>query len=1567
MYIRSYASLYIIISCHPHALRAQNGNLNSLHLSGIRPKQCRRFSLESGPLFKNDDGSTVAPIDPSTGNIKAPITSYCIQRRSMKIQQTDTNSHVLVTVDMYPDFKWDERLVWAPLQIECDENPTNMDFEDNAGVTTTTMMMMTTKSKSTIHAVWWPALVYTSIADFDKYHGHVEDKSHRTNLLVRMLQRVHLSVPDVYCIEFLGRPLMDVQIMEEKDFISQFAGGHLSHVLHAISCQPQYFVERLPQMIVQSTYHDFHRAMDLAMHLLGQRGNNAFQLHGQEKWKEWESNQQEQPRHQRQLSIQEQPVQLPSVQQRIQSIQGNTRSESTGRSRPPASPSHSVTAVSIVEESTESTPTDPPVTPASTVATTDTSHPSIRTYGDQDPSSHPIILPTYHGWPDSMEPLGDIPWKEAHPQLFMMGWARYLDEDGVRYQFRGEGPSLTLSQIQTLANERYGWRSFPIVRATTAVAPTAPRGPPPPPPTLEATQHYTPSPSKHVRRRRNACEPPSTNARNYSFGFLWKHKLLPEGWKRIPPKGADAKIFDFYYLRPHVNQARLAEVTRGADYFDDHWAVLDWCRKQEDFFRGLESSASEAESVASTVADDPSTYLEGMEEHEVESDDEDELPVAPTATTASHVPKKKCKKLNKKQKSKMKSKKSNASQKNYSFGVLWATHLEPQGWTMPRAKRNSLIDYYYVRPDKSTSGILGEDYFQSTDQVLDWCRRNNDYPPSSSPEQSHSGTRYSRDGTISSHEEDGDESTKHPTETEDDHTIGDQTEYSTPGNRTRPQDPSRPLLREEEEDEGTAPLTDEEKYNWNNLWPFLQKLGWRVRKAPNPLDHWHYERPRRLSDDSGERIRGKHYFTTPEEVIAHNREMDRLERMGISHSDCEEELHTHSVATRIGETVSETRPTKKAKQGVNSIRDDNEIVSKMAARKKSSKAQKQSLEDRASDVSKTNKRPSNFLEDKRPVWLKIRVDIEPDKNQARWAKYSLRKVMTHNLALQTGGFRYSGSRYMLPGDASIGFEHFDEIMKYYARLGPGNYYISPKAEPEDKEFFVRLVNNAFCPGTDYEHCRTRQLEQSEIEACLTEMFYFKKDPVDGRWHDTRGFSRGENLKASYDSLPSLLRDLRRIEDLDGTSSLGRKRKPMGREALEFVQKERLYMAFRLSIADDAVVDNLHLTRSHDSDSGAPAPKKRAASTSKPTAGTQKASTEFQRESGSDSLDAGVQLKSTENGTIELKKKRPSTSVHKSDSAKKRDFKEAEAKRTEKSIRENTFRPFNKGDMPNKAIRALVEVPDFMWDVAKKLGVVYVGGLYHLPDRRYGMNYPAGLSPSLNSTDKVFRHLGTYGGYDLKDLSEEKRLAAKLEIARANVTGKRSEWKAYRLIEEHEAVTFLHTLGFERPVSGAEEWVVPDRLLHYTNPYVQGQPPLLKEKYETTNELRIALRCFPDLAYQPGEKSRRRESTLNNHLMTSLRLWIACGPEGPDAVTYDSQPSGIQGDQPVSPACPSSPGSQSITSEVHEELPSPIRRADLFTQPQDSEDEGESIQEAIADLGFESPNHGLLTQAQESDE
>ncbi len=58
----------------------------------------------------------------------------------------------------------------------------------------------------------------------------------------------------------------------------------------------------------------------------------------------------------------------------------------------------------------------------------------------------------------------------------------------------------------------------------------------------------------------------------------------------------------------------------------------------------------------------------------------------------------------------------------YLFKNVWA-HLKGDGWKWEKTRRNTLSNWYYVRPGKDhKTGIPGTDYFSSEEQVLEWAK-----------------------------------------------------------------------------------------------------------------------------------------------------------------------------------------------------------------------------------------------------------------------------------------------------------------------------------------------------------------------------------------------------------------------------------------------------------------------------------------------------------------------------------------------------------------------------------------------------------------------------------------------------------------------------------------------------------------------------------------------------------------------------------------------------------------------------------------------------------------------------
>ena len=95
--------------------------------------------------------------------------------------------------------------------------------------------------------------------------------------------------------------------------------------------------------------------------------------------------------------------------------------------------------------------------------------------------------------------------------------------------------------------------------------------------------------------------------------------------------------------------------------------------------------------------------------------------------------------------------------------------------------------------------------------------------------------------------------------------------------RTKPQDPAIPLLSSPDNSHSSTSSQDD-YYNWQNLWPHLDMAGWNTIKAGkyNPLHDWYYVRPNRDPGNESCKL-GRHYFICQDDVIKFVRRMDKKE------------------------------------------------------------------------------------------------------------------------------------------------------------------------------------------------------------------------------------------------------------------------------------------------------------------------------------------------------------------------------------------------------------------------------------------------------------------------------------------------------------------------------------------------------------------------------------------------------------------------------------------------------------------------------------------------------------------
>lgn len=220
------------------------------------------------------------------------------------------------------------------------------------------------------------------------------------------------------------------------------------------------------------------------------------------------------------------------------------------------------------------------------------------------------------------------------------------------------------------------------------------------------------------------------------------------------------------------------------------------------------------------------------------------------------------------------SKKAEKQSEPSSFISDWADlwhQLKQEGWTVIKAgKYNCLHDWYWVRPGCDPghpSSIVGQDYFVSMLDVMEFVQHSN-------------GTNENSKGRFEKEEDElsvqsfDDSLKKEESVLKPSAPVRSQRHQPlTPIDcKTKPQDPAIPLPFSPD---SVTSTNSEDIYDWNNLWPTLQKAGWKVIRAGkfNKLHDWYYVRPNRDPADKNCKL-GSHYFTTPDDVIQYVKMVD---------------------------------------------------------------------------------------------------------------------------------------------------------------------------------------------------------------------------------------------------------------------------------------------------------------------------------------------------------------------------------------------------------------------------------------------------------------------------------------------------------------------------------------------------------------------------------------------------------------------------------------------------------------------------------------------------------------------
>lgn len=219
-----------------------------------------------------------------------------------------------------------------------------------------------------------------------------------------------------------------------------------------------------------------------------------------------------------------------------------------------------------------------------------------------------------------------------------------------------------------------------------------------------------------------------------------------------------------------------------------------------------------------------------------------------------------------------------------------------------------MLDYYYIKPGKNIkNGTEGEDYFTQVQDVQLFAKKYYGWKGKTKNSQSKSNSESMTSSGRKRRGRQGNNTDAEPTPrkrskltkavtpsargrkgrpqsqtTKSKMTGGKFTSaFTTPQDRkTKPQDPAAPLLP-------TPPTTGSDSsassfYEFHNLWPRLQKYGWRVISAGkyNRLHDWYYVRPNFDPGDASA-VLGEHYFASEFEVIQYAKAADKIDsRLG---------------------------------------------------------------------------------------------------------------------------------------------------------------------------------------------------------------------------------------------------------------------------------------------------------------------------------------------------------------------------------------------------------------------------------------------------------------------------------------------------------------------------------------------------------------------------------------------------------------------------------------------------------------------------------------------------------------
>lgn len=202
--------------------------------------------------------------------------------------------------------------------------------------------------------------------------------------------------------------------------------------------------------------------------------------------------------------------------------------------------------------------------------------------------------------------------------------------------------------------------------------------------------------------------------------------------------------------------------------------------------------------------------------------------------------------------------------------------LSKQGWTVVAGCGHPNL---YVQPRKTMqTGVKGVDYFDTDDSLKEYCRQHHAWAETSTRRASLAPT------------------------------------YRTPNHPTRPQDPMKPLLADEPEDEEV-----EDDLTWTVLWKNLTIARWKKVRAWDRQRGHYYLRPG-VPEQSG--TLGVDYFDSPSAVMKHVKWRHGGATLfdGLSQELAAEETETKATTTATSSSKKKNKATTNKKENTKNSR-----------------------------------------------------------------------------------------------------------------------------------------------------------------------------------------------------------------------------------------------------------------------------------------------------------------------------------------------------------------------------------------------------------------------------------------------------------------------------------------------------------------------------------------------------------------------------------------------------------------------------------------------------------------------